>query len=108
LQLLSGFRQCHIVWDTLKVSSNFILLHCNGLEEQSLPVHVDMQESDFPKTRRHLRLFHVKFASFVQVAEQAAAKLNPSGEMTVDFYQSIFSSVNPDPAYHRVKDRSLT
>jgi hypothetical protein len=82
-------------------------LHRNGLEEQSLAVHVDMQESDFPQTRRHFGLFYVKFASFVQVAEQAAAKLHPSGEMTLDFYQSIFSSVNPDPACHRVKDRSL-
>ena len=66
-----------------------------------------MQESDFPKTRRHLRLFHVKFASFVQVAEQAAAKLHSCGETTLDFYQSIFFGVNLDPAWHRVKDRSL-
>jgi hypothetical protein len=107
LQLFSGFSQCQIVWDSPKITANFILLHGNGLEEQSLAVHVDMQESDFPITRRHFRLFHMKFASFVQVAEQATAKLHSSGETTLDFYQSIFSGVNPDPACHRVKDRSL-
>jgi hypothetical protein len=107
LQLFSGFSQRQIVWDPLKVSSNLILLHCDGLEEQSLAVHVDMQKSDFPITRRHFGLFHMEFASFVQVPEQAAAKLYSSGEMTLDFYQSIFSGVNPDPACHRMKDRSL-
>src|ERR1700687_4537737 len=66
-----------------------------------------MQEGDFPITRRDFGLFNMKFAPFVQVAEQAAAKLHPSGEMTLDFYQSILFGVNPDPACHRMKDGSL-
>src|SRR5258708_25866603 len=84
-----------------------MFLNRNGLEEQSLAVHVDMQQGYFPITRRHFSLFHMKLASFVQVAEQATSEFHVSNEMTLDFCQSILFGVNPDPACHRMKHSCL-
>ncbi len=47
----------------------------------------------------------MKCAALIQMAEHAAVEFDWTEEMTVDLRQPVIFFVNPDPAFHSVKDR---
>jgi hypothetical protein len=97
LEFLGGLSERDVGWHGLKVTSNFILLHGNGFEEQSLTVHVHVQKGDLPMPRRDFRLLDVKCAALIEMAEQSAVKFDRPNKMTLDLRQPVLSFVNPDP-----------
>lgn len=63
-----------------------------------------MQEGNFPISRPHFRLFDVKCTTLIQMAEQSAVKFDRMDKTALDLRKPVLFLVNPNPAFHRMKD----
>ena len=107
MELLAEFGrslcQRQIVRYPLETAARLVFVDADRLEKQSFASHLDVHQSDLPVARGYLGLLDLEFAAFVQVSEEPTSKLYAARQVTLDFCQSIFLSIHPDPSLHGVE-----
>src|ERR1017187_6754938 len=104
---VSRLSKGQVIGHWLEITAGFGLLHVDCLEEESFSFHVHSHGSHFPMARRNFGLPDLKMAPLVQVSQQAASKFNVLHETTIHCGKSFLFDVDPNFAFHVMKNTGL-
>ena len=83
------------------------LLHVDGLEDDGMAAHLDIERDDFPVVVAHLALHHGEGPALVQASQQAPAEGDVLKQGAVHAGEPAGGAIDPHSAAERAEDLQL-
>ncbi len=97
---IGGLLEGRAARERLVIEDAFRLQHGNGLEEQSLAVHLYAHGPEIPVPFANVLLLHAKCSVFIEMTEQTTKKFDLASQTPVDFHQALLLGVHDERAFH--------
>ena len=100
--------QCHRGWFEFEIGPFIILLQRNALEEQRIPVQVDMNRLQLPESETYLILFDREESPLLEPAKQSSSESYIADEVAAHTQNSVLPTVSNQITGHAAEYPSFS